>query len=156
LADKESGESSKSGEFTEFDGFKESRGSEPKGGPYGRLVLVFFRIACLTFEFPSWEHKIVNVVSRRALLAFAARHRDADELLDAWYRRVRKAAWKNIDELHADFAQADLVGCCTVFNIGKRYSLITWVNYWKQAVSIRNVMTHAEYDRGAWRNDCRN
>jgi mRNA interferase HigB len=42
----------------------------------------------------------------------------------------------------------------TVFNIGgNRYRLIARVEYEQQRVYIRHVLTHAEYDKGAWKND---
>jgi mRNA interferase HigB len=40
-----------------------------------------------------------------------------------------------------------------VFNIrGNRYRLIAWIK--SQKLFIRHVLTHAEYDKGAWKNEC--
>ncbi|MCL1463001.1 type II toxin-antitoxin system HigB family toxin [Argonema galeatum] len=62
--------------------------------------------------------------------------------------------WQNLDELRQDFASADLVVNLTVFNIGgNNYRLITLVDYEKQKVFIRHVLTHAEYDKEDWKND---
>lgn len=41
-----------------------------------------------------------------------------------------------------------------IFNIGgNNYRLITFVDYEYQIVFIRNVLTHAEYDKENWKND---
>jgi len=44
---------------------------------------------------------------------------------------------------------------CVVFDIkGNNYRLITIILYPVQHVYIRYVLTHAEYDKGNWKNDC--
>ena len=41
-----------------------------------------------------------------------------------------------------------------MFNIGgNKYRLITRIEYERQEVYIRNVLTHAEYDREDWKRD---
>jgi len=53
------------------------------------------------------------------------------------------------------YPQADQVGRCTVFNIGgNNYRLIAAIHYNTGVVYIRHVLTHAEYDRGAWKKGC--
>ncbi len=97
----------------------------------------------------------MHVISRKALLDFALNHPDAGEPLDNWFRRTKKAAWENIVDLKRDYPHADLVGRCTVFNIGgNKYRLVGKVHYEKQTVYITLVMTHREYDKGVWRNGC--
>jgi mRNA interferase HigB len=97
----------------------------------------------------------MNVVSRPRLNAFAARHQQARAPLDAWYKFTRKARWRSAADLHRDYPHADLVDRCTVFNIaGNKYRLVTKIRYGKQAVYIRFVLTHPEYDRGRWKDDC--
>ena len=40
----------------------------------------------------------------------------------------------------------------TVFNIkGNEYRLLTLVDYENAIVVIKDVLTHAEYDKGAWK-----
>lgn len=97
----------------------------------------------------------MNVISRRALLKFGSDHLDANEPLDRWYKLARKARWQNLAEVRQDYPHADLVGRCTVFNIhGNDYRLIVKIDYWGQAIYIKHVLTHREYDREKWRNDC--
>jgi len=57
-------------------------------------------------------------------------------------RIIESARWKNLNDLHADFPSADLVGACTVFNIGgNKYRLTAYVSYRLQAVEVNRVMT---------------
>ena len=42
-----------------------------------------------------------------------------------------------------------------MFNIkGNTYRLIAWIDYRSQKVFIRHILTHAEYDKEEWKNDC--
>jgi mRNA interferase HigB len=97
----------------------------------------------------------VNVISRPRLREFTKKHPDAEEPLSAWFKRARKAEWQSLGEVKADYPHADLVGKCTVFNIGgNKYRLIVSINYRGQAIFIKNVLTHREYDRGGWNDEC--
>lgn len=97
----------------------------------------------------------MRVISRSMLTEFAASHPDATIPLDNWYRRTRKASWRILDHVRIDYPHADPVGTCTVFNIaGNEYRLIVKINYRRQTVYTRFVLTHAEYDRERWKHDC--
>jgi mRNA interferase HigB len=94
----------------------------------------------------------MHVISRRKLKEAAARHGDLEGPLDAWFRIAKKALWKNLAEVRKTFWSADAVGKWTVFNIkGNQYQLITEINYVFGRICIRHVLTHAEYDRGGWK-----
>ena len=97
----------------------------------------------------------MRIVSRKALRQFWEQHPDARIPLESWYRTVKDASWRNITEVRAVFPSADPAGICTIFNIkGNHYRLIAAIHYNLQRVYIRNVLTHAEYDRGKWKSDC--
>jgi len=50
------------------------------------------------------------------------------------------------------YPQADAVGELTVFNIkGNAYRLIVKIEYRWEQIYIRRVLTHAEYDKGDWK-----
>ena len=50
------------------------------------------------------------------------------------------------------YRNADLVGRRTIFNIaGNKYRLIARVNYRTQRVFVLYILTHADYDRGEWK-----
>lgn len=94
----------------------------------------------------------MRVIKRGALVAFWEVHPDAKPSLESWYAVARKATWKNPAELKAVYRNADVVGRRTVFNIaGNKYRLTARVNYESQRVFVLFILTHAEYDRGAWR-----
>ena len=68
---------------------------------------------------------------------------------------TKRAQWRSLSDTRQDFPHADLVGVCTVFNIkGNTYRLIAKIHYGKKRVYIRSVLTHEEYERGRWKNDC--
>ncbi len=97
----------------------------------------------------------MHVISRKALVEFARICPKAAEPLDNWCRRTMRAGWKSLAEIGRDYPHADLVGGCIVFNIGgNKYRLITKIKFQKQTVYIRFVLTHREYDKGGWKNDC--
>ena len=62
---------------------------------------------------------------------------------------MRQASWQNPNELKADFPSASVLGNNrVVFNIkGNDYRLIVAVLYGAQAVLIKFIGTHAQYDR---------
>lgn len=95
---------------------------------------------------------MVHVISRKRLLDAANKHRELSGPLDAWYRIAKSARWKSWEGIRSTFPAADGVGKYTIFNLkGNNYRLITEINYAGQRVYIRFVLTHAEYDKGAWK-----
>ena len=94
----------------------------------------------------------MHIISRKKLKAAALLHSDLENSLDAWFRIAKKANWGSLAEVRNTFSSADAVARWTVFNIkGNRYQLITEINYASGRIFIRHVLTHAEYDRGVWK-----
>jgi mRNA interferase HigB len=94
----------------------------------------------------------MRVIKRGALVQFWQNHPDARASLESWYAVMRQANWKTPAHLKQVYRNADLVGRRTVFNIaGNKYRLIARVNYYTQRVFILHLLTHSEYDRGAWK-----
>ncbi len=101
----------------------------------------------------------MRVVSRARLKRFweAPGREDAEGPLRAWYTRVnnRTVAWQSWGDVKADYSAASLVGNCSVFNIhGNRYRLVVRILYATQKVYVLKVMTHREYDRNTWQQQC--
>ncbi|PQO41962.1 type II toxin-antitoxin system HigB family toxin [Blastopirellula marina] len=101
----------------------------------------------------------MRVISKSRLRAFweSVDCGDAEGPLKAWHSHVsnKSIAWQNWGDVRASFRNADLVGNCTVFNIGgNKYRLITRVLFPSQKVFILKVMTHKEYDQDKWKDDC--
>ena len=94
----------------------------------------------------------MHIISRKALRIFAQNHPDSTSALNAWYKIVRTNRFASFHELQRVFARADQVGNLVVFNIGgNKYRLIAAIHFNRQKVYVRHILTHAEYNRGAWK-----
>ena len=94
----------------------------------------------------------MHVISRKALRDFWGQHPDAETALVRWAKLVETTEFGSFEELQATFPSADKVGDLIVFNIGgNKYRLIASVHFNRGKVYIRHVLTHQEYDRGAWK-----
>ena len=94
----------------------------------------------------------MHVITRKRLNEFAAKHPEASSSLAHWYGLVRSKNYVSFAELRSDFPAADQVGKLTVFNVGgNKVRLIAAIHYNRQKLYIRALLTHEEYDRGAWK-----
>jgi mRNA interferase HigB len=97
------------------------------------------------------------VISQRTLQEFWNRHADARAQLREWYKAASAADWRSLADVrriypHADGVATKYSGTLTVFNIcGNKYRLVVRIRYDWKLVNIRCVLTHVEYDRGAWK-----
>lgn len=74
---------------------------------------------------------------------------DAEQPLKAWYDEARHATWATPQDIKNHYASASFVARNrVVFNIkGNDYRLIVAVAYRFQAIYIKFIGTHAEYNR---------
>ena len=94
----------------------------------------------------------MHIITRRRLREFSAKHPDAEQPLERWYRIIKRTDFNSLSELRIVFPSADQTGRLTVFNIGgNKYRLITYIVYAKKRIYIREILTHQEYNRGKWR-----
>jgi mRNA interferase HigB len=94
----------------------------------------------------------MRVIAKPALIDFWTLHPAAKEPLAAWYRIMRRENFQNFSEVRKAFASADYVEGFTVFDIGgNKFRLIAVIRYEWQTAYIRAVLTHKEYDKGAWK-----
>lgn len=94
----------------------------------------------------------MHVITRKRINEFGAVHPDSRSPLAAWYAIVDKTSFGSFAELRKVFARADLVGDKVVFNIGgNKYRLIAAIHFNRGKVYIRNILTHAEYEKGGWK-----
>jgi mRNA interferase HigB len=94
----------------------------------------------------------MRVITNRRLLEFAAKYGDASEPLQAWRKLVEGSHYANFSELRLAFRGVDKVGDLHVFNIaGNKFRLIAFVHYGRQLCYIKQVLTHAEYDKEGWK-----
>lgn len=94
----------------------------------------------------------MHVITRKRLNEFADRQPESRSALAHWYRLMKKSAFHSFAHLRETFPSADLVGKLTVFNVGgNKVRVIAALHFNRQKVYIRAVLTHPEYDTGAWK-----
>jgi mRNA interferase HigB len=94
----------------------------------------------------------MRIISNSALRAFAALHPQANEPLQGWRRVIEKNQFDHWAELKSAFNTIDKVGELTVFDIGgNKYRLIAYIRFEKKILYIKAVLTHQDYDKGAWK-----
>lgn len=99
----------------------------------------------------------MRVISLKPLREFWRRHPDSERPLRMWYKVATNADWRSIRDVRRDYPSADGVpssdgDALTVFNIGgNKHRLIARIRYEYRLVNVRCVLTHAEYDRGYWK-----
>ncbi|NCO75129.1 MAG: type II toxin-antitoxin system HigB family toxin [Cyanobacteria bacterium] len=96
----------------------------------------------------------MRIISRKILREFCQRQANSRTALEQWYKIASKAQWRNLIEVQQTYSTAEAVGNFTVFNIkGNNYRLIADVIYARQTIYIKYILTHADYDKGDWKND---
>lgn len=100
---------------------------------------------------------VMHVIAKPILVEFWTKHPDAERPLIAWFRIMKAEIYADFNALRRTFPSADYVDGLTVFNIGgNKYRLIALIHYNRHKVYIRDVLTHEEYDRDAWKRKRRN
>jgi mRNA interferase HigB len=91
----------------------------------------------------------MKVIAVSTLRAFWLRHPDCEQPLKAWHDEAKHAAWTTPQDIRNHYASASFVGHNrVVFNIkGHDYRLIVAVAYRFQAIYIKFIGAHAQYDR---------
>jgi mRNA interferase HigB len=96
----------------------------------------------------------MHIISFSRLREFYESHPTAKPSLLGWNKIAKNADWQTFDQLRQTFASADQVGKFIVFNIGgNNFRLVVFIDFSKQKIFIRHVLTHAEYDKNKWKND---
>ncbi len=90
----------------------------------------------------------MNVVTRRRLQEFWARHPRAEAPLKAWYRLVRAAEWSTPQDIRDQFGNADfLADNRVIFDVaGNHYRIVVRVSYPFKQVLVKFVGTHKEHN----------
>lgn len=106
----------------------------------------------------------MRIITKTRLRDYWGEHPEAENSLTGWYRTVKSANWRTFADVKGTFRSADVVGKCIVFNVGgNNIRVIAAVHYQEPMdddkytlgkVFIRKVMTHAEYDRNRWKDEC--
>jgi mRNA interferase HigB len=97
----------------------------------------------------------MRIIARRTLREFVASlagrqdQQAVHAALDAWFRDVKRARWRNTADIKRSYATASIVTAeRIVFNIkGNSYRLVVAVDFEKGAVWIKWIGTHKDYDK---------
>jgi mRNA interferase HigB len=92
----------------------------------------------------------MQVIARRTLREFWARHPQAEGPLRAWLAIAGKAHWANPADIKRQFGNTVdfLADNRVIFDLGgNKYRLIAHVSFAFSRVLVKFVGTHAEYDR---------
>lgn len=94
----------------------------------------------------------MRIISKKPLREFWERHPESKPLIEEWFKKISNCQAASFPVLRQTFGTADYVDGFTIFDVGgNRYRIASVIHYDKQRVYIRQVMTHAEYDRNSWR-----
>lgn len=90
----------------------------------------------------------MHIVAVKFLRAFWEKHPDAEQPLKSWADEVRKATWGQPADIKQHYRSASILkNRRVVFNIkGNDYRLVVAVAYQYQAVYVKFIGTHEEYD----------
>ena len=94
----------------------------------------------------------MKLISNKVLREFSSIHPAAASPLQDWRHLVERGDYRNFAELRLTFASVDKVGERFVFNLGgNKYRLVAAIAFSVQTMWIKSVLTHADYDKGAWK-----
>ena len=94
----------------------------------------------------------MKLISNKAPSEFAARHPDAAQPLQDFRHLAEHGTFTSFAQLKATFASVDKVGERYVFNIGgNKYRLVATIAFQAGLMWVKAVLTHTEYDKGAWK-----
>jgi mRNA interferase HigB len=94
----------------------------------------------------------VHVISKSAWRDAVATYPALEPSISAWHKVATHAAWNSIVDVKKVYPHADFVDPYTVFNIkGNAYRLIVKIEYKRQMIFVKHLLTHEQYDQGGWK-----
>jgi mRNA interferase HigB len=90
-----------------------------------------------------------NIISRKTILAYCKKHRDASSALKQWYHFVKHLDIENFNELKLHYPSASVLDDArVVFNIcGNRYRLVVRIVFEFKVIQVKWFGKHSEYDK---------
>lgn len=91
----------------------------------------------------------MRIISTSTLIDYYTKHPETEQPLKSWVAEVKKANWQTAHDIKAQYKNASILkNKRVVFNIkGNDHRLIVAVAFRLEAVYIKFIGTHAEYDR---------
>ena len=94
----------------------------------------------------------MHVITQKRVWEAKERYPTAASALDGWYRLIKSNRFGSFEELRRVFPSVDRVGDKYIFDIsGNQLRLIANIHFRAQRLYIREILTHAEYDKGGWK-----
>lgn len=94
------------------------------------------------------------LIGQRKIAKFIKKHPNSKASLERWIVLVTENNFDSFPHLNSIFPTADYVKPYTVFNIsGNNFRLITEISYLENVIIIDLILTHAEYNKGRWKNE---
>lgn len=94
----------------------------------------------------------MRVIAKRTLREFwqsSPQYADAKGPLEAWHAEAQKATWRTPQDIKVKFRSVSILkNNRAVFNVGgNKYRLIVAIDYIRQAIFIRFIGSHKQYDK---------
>ena len=109
----------------------------------------------LDCNFAICEDLLVRIIARKAINEAIKAHAEWAPSLRSWYKITKAAQWSSFQDVKNTFSTASNVGTCIVFNIGgNKCRLISYIRFTAKKVYILHILSHADYDKEGWKDDC--
>lgn len=91
---------------------------------------------------------MMKLIGKDKIEKFAKKHSQSRKPLVMWVQKIEAAQWANSSDVKATFPSVDNPGNCHTFNIGgNRCRLVALVVILNGTVIVKEIMTHAEYNK---------
>ena len=90
----------------------------------------------------------MHVITQKRVKEAQAEHPEAATALEGWYRIIKSNTFENFAQLRGVFPSVDKVKERCVFNIGgNKLRLVANINFKRNKIFIRCILTHKDYDK---------
>jgi mRNA interferase HigB len=90
----------------------------------------------------------VHIISQKKIKEAAIKYPESSNALLSWFKLLRSSTPTNFSEMKGLVNSVDKAGEYHIFNIGgNKLRLIALVDYRFRKIFIRDILSHAEYDK---------
>lgn len=90
----------------------------------------------------------MHIISIKMLREFWQKHPGAEGVLRQWHTIVENVEFRDFHHVREFFNSADVAPPFTIFDLGgNNFRVVVVVQYKFKKMYVREVMTHAEYDK---------
>lgn len=94
----------------------------------------------------------MEVDNEKLITAFIRDQPRSGPSMYQWLQAAKIARWPKPSDVKSTFNSAECIKGTWIFNIGGgKYRLAARIRFPEQALRIKEVMTHAQYDKGKWK-----